>query len=137
VGPVVAILAAFAVLGWTRPALDPASAESDGHRSREVVLETRTATSDALSVFAPTTASQGAPVRERRLATIAGSTIVAVRANGLVCLELRRGGATSGACRVVAGFRVTGLELPFPTGSGDVGEVRWFPDGRLRLSLPG
>jgi hypothetical protein len=124
-----AVLGGVALLGWSR-ATQPAPVDA-GER---VVLEVRTGSGDALAVFRP--APTWERLDERRLAVLGRATVVGQLRRGLVCLELRSGGAASGACRTVTGFRRDGLEVPFPTGSAEVGELRWFPDGRLRISIP-
>lgn len=45
---------------------------------------------------------------------------------------LRAGGAGSGACRTLADLRADGLQIPCPTGSPPIGDVRSTPDGRLQ-----
>ena len=124
---VAAALGALALAGWARGAGATAAAPD-----RVLLFETGAATGDALSVFSSgTTPRLG--VLERRLALVGRTAVSASLTRGIVCLELQTGRSVAGTCRTVASFSRHGLELPFPTGSSEVGEVRWFPDGRLRL----
>jgi hypothetical protein len=122
-------LAVVAVLGWSRGlALPAAIARST------VLVEVSTVPVDALPLLVGTAGKVPEPrVRLRRLAVVAGTAVIARLTKGIVCLELRGRGTMSGACRPVAEFRARGLQLPFPTGSDALDEVRWLPDGRLQL----
>lgn len=126
-GTLVVSLAVMALLGWSRGTGGTAPVGRDG-----VVVEVNGATGDALAVFEA--GDVHSDVRFHRLAVVEGTAVVARRTKGLVCLEVRAGGATSAACHPIAAFRSRGLELPFPTGSEVVDNVRWAPDGRLTLS---
>jgi hypothetical protein len=127
----VTTLAVVAVLGWSRaPALPAAPARST------VLVDVTTDSVDALKLFAGTAGEGPQPrVRTRQLAVVARTAVIARLTKGLVCLnlsDLRDRRTVSGACRPIPEFRTSGLEVPFPTGSA-VLEVRWLPDGRLRL----
>jgi hypothetical protein len=128
----VTALAVVAVLGWSRgPALPGVPARST------VVVEVATDSVDALGLFAGTAGEGPQPrIRSRRLAVVAGTAVIAQLTKGLVCLHLADPGGratASGACRSIAEFRASGLEVPFPTGSAVLDDVRWLPDGRLQL----
>jgi hypothetical protein len=123
-------LASLALVGWTRSTTAQAPTPS-----RVVLIESSPATSDALSVFSSTTAPTYG-VMEHRLALVAGTSVIGKLTRGFVCLELQTGSTVASACRTILSFRRRGLDLPLPTGSREVGGVRWSPDGRVRLVLP-
>jgi hypothetical protein len=124
-----AALVTLAVVGWTRGSTAP-QAPTVGDRL--VLIQTSATTPDALSLFT-SVATPSRRVTARRLAVVAGTSVVAEVARRQVCLELRTRQTVSSACGSISAFRMHGLELPQPTGSPDIAAAWWSPDGRLRL----